>query len=292
LAGQLSTGTPPGTTITRPIPEKRRFSRWIIAIVVIVLAVMGILFGLIYQSFVIVSTKDFTYSASASQGNNGFYTLQITNVNGGVTLASWGQDSFLINGTITAKGLGSSPSQVSLGESNTAGTITFQASFPNNAAFLISQTYSVKIKVFVPMTVRVGKLVVDNVNGLVQARGLNATAASFSSENGDIDFTCASCGSGGFSAQTTNGNIAGTFSSAITNGNYTMLSQNGNVNVNVPSSSSFKLTASLVSGTIQTPNLTLSNVTKTATELTATAGTGIANVVLSTVVGDITIMGT
>jgi putative adhesin len=292
LAGQFSTGTPPGTTITRPIPEKRRFSRWVIAIVIIVIAVMGILFGLIYQSSVIVSTKDFTYSTSASQGNNGFYTLQITNVNGAVTLTSYGQDSFLINGTITAKGLGSSPSQVSLAESTTAGTITFQASFPNNAAFLISQTYSVKINVFVPMSVRVGKLVVDNANGPVQASNLNLTDASFSSENGDIDFSCASCGSGGFSAQTTNGNIAGTFSSPITDGNYTMQSQNGNVKVNIPSSSSFKLTASLVSGTIQTPNLTLSNETKTATQLTATAGTGKANVILSTVVGDITITGT
>jgi putative adhesin len=291
LAGQFSTGTPPALTITRPIPEKRKFSRWIIAIVIIVITVMAILFGLIYQSSVIVSTKGFSYAESATQGNNGFYTLQIANVNGAVTLASWGQDSFLINGTITAKGLGSSPSQVTISESNNAGTITFQAVFPNNAAFLISQTYSVKINVFVPMSVGIGKLVVDNVNGLVQAKSLNVTGASLSSENGDIDFTCSSCGSGGFSAQTTNGNIAGTFASPITNGNYTMLSQNGNVNLNVPSSSSFKLTASLVSGTIQTPNLTLSNETKTTTQLTATTGSGGGNVILSTVVGDITVTG-
>lgn len=253
---------------------------------------MGILFGLIYQSSVIVSTKNFSYSVSASQGSSSFYTLQIANVNGAVTLSSWGQDSFLINGTVIAKGLGSSPSQVTLAESNTTGTITFQAQFPSNALFLISQTYSVKVNVFVPSLVRIGKLVVDNVNGLVQANSLNVTAASLSSENGDVDFTCSSCGSGGFSAQTTNGNIAGRFSSQITNGNYSMLSQNGNVNVNVPSSSSFKLTASLVSGTIQTPNLTLSNETKTTTQLTATAGSGKANIILSTVVGDITITGT
>jgi hypothetical protein len=292
LAGQFSTGTPPGLTITRPVPEKKRFSRWVIATVIIVVVVMGILFGLIYQSSVIVSTKNFSYSASASQGDNSFYTLQIANVNGAVTLASWGQDGFLINGTVTAKGLGSSPSQVNLAESNTTGSITFQALFPNNAVFLISQTYSVKINVFIPLSVRIGKLVVDNVNGLVQASSLNVSAASFSAENGDIDFSCSSCNSGGFSAQTTNGNIEGTFSSPITNGNYTMLSQNGNVNVNVPSSSSFKLRASLVSGTIQTPNLTLSNETKTTTQLTATAGSGKANVILSAVVGDITITGT
>jgi len=292
LAGQLSTGTPQGLTITRPIPEKRRFSRWVIAIVILVITVMAILFGLIYQSSVIVSTKGFGYSESATQGNNGFYTLQIANVNGAVTLASWGQDSFLINGTITAKGLGSSPSQVTISESNNAGTITFRAVFPNNAAFLISQTYSVKINVFLPLSVVIGKLVVDNVNGLIQAKSLNVTGASLSSENGDIDFACSSCGSGGFSAQTTNGNIAGTFASPIVNGNYTMLSQNGNVNVNVPSSSSFKLTASLVSGTIQTPNLTLSGATKTTTQLTATRGARGGNVIVSTVVGDITVTGT
>ena len=292
MAGQFSTGTPPGITITRPIPEKRRFSRWILAIVILVIVVMGILFGLIYQSSVIVSAKNFSYSASASQGSNGFYTLQIANVNGAVTLASWKQDTFLINGTITAKGLGSSPSQITLAESNTTGTITFQAQFPSNAAFLVSQTYSVKVNVFVPSLVRIGKLVVDNANGLVQASGLNVTAASFSSDNGDIDFTCSNCGSGGFSAQTTNGNIAGTFSSPITSGNYTLLSQNGNVNANIPASSSFKLTASLVSGTIQTPNLVLSNETKTTTQLNATVGSGKANVIFSTVVGDITITGT
>jgi Putative adhesin len=253
---------------------------------------MGILFGLIYQSSVIVSKKNFSYSALASQGSNGYYTLQIANVNGAVTLASWGQDSFLINGTITAKGLGSSPSQVNLSESNMSGTITFQALFPSNSVFLISQTYSVKVNVFVPLSVRIGKLIVDNVNGLVQANNLNVTGASFAAENGDIDFSCSSCGSGGFLAQTTNGNIVGTFSSPITSGNYTMLSQNGNVYVTVPSSSSFKLTASIVSGTIQTPNLALSNVTKTSAQLSASVGTGKANLVLSTVVGDITITGT
>lgn len=253
---------------------------------------MGILFGLIYQSSVIVSTKNFSYSTSASQGSNSFNTVQIANVNGAVTLESWGQTNLLINGTITAKGLGSSPSQVTLTESNATGSITLQAQFPNNAVFLISQTYSVKINVFVPALASIGSLVIDNVNGLVQAGSLNVTAASLSVENGDIDFTCSSCRSGGFSAQTTNGNIAGTFTSQITNGNYTMLSQNGIVNLNLPSSSSFKLTASLVSGTIQTQNLTLSNETETTTQLTATSGTGKANLILSTVVGDITIIGT
>jgi hypothetical protein len=289
LAGQFSTGTLPGTTIARPIPEKRSFSRWIITIVILVIVVVGVLFGLIYQSSVVVSTKNFSYSPSTNQ--SGYYTLQITNVNGAVTLVPWGQDRFLINGTVTAKGLGSSPEQVNLVNSTMAGNIIFQAQFPNNAVFLISQTYSVKINVFVPASVRIGKLVVDNVNGLVQASNLNATAASFSSENGDIDFSCSSCGSGGFSAQTTNGNIAGMFSTPIINGNYTMSSQNGNVYVTVSSSSSFKLTASLVSGTIQTSNLALNNETKTSTQVTATAGAGSARVNLSTVVGDITIAG-
>jgi len=130
------------------------------------------------------------------------------------------------------------------------------------------------------------------VNGLVLASNLNVTGASLSAENGDIDFGCSSCGSGGFSAQTTNGNIAGTFSSPITNGNYTMSSQNGNVYVTVPSSSSFKLTAMLVNGNIQTPNLALSSETKTSTQVTATLGTGTANIGLSTVNGQITIKGT
>jgi hypothetical protein len=290
LAGQSASGASPGTTITRPIPEKTGYNRWIIATVIIVVAIMGILFGLIYQSSAVVSTKNFSFSTPANQASN-YYTVQITNVNGAVTVASWGLDSFLINGTITAKGLGSSPSQVSLIESNTTGNIVFQAQFPSNAVFLVSQTYSVKIKVFVPSAVRIGKLVVNDVSGLVQAFDLNVTGASFSSENGDIDFNCVFCGSGGFSAQTTNGNIAGTFSTPVIAGNYTMATQNGNVQVTIPSTSSFTLTASLVNGNVQTTNLALSNQTTTGSQIAATVGTGTAILKLSTINGQITITG-
>src|SRR5207244_5469369 len=101
-----------------------------------------------------------------------------------------------------------------------------------------------------------------NVHGPDQATGLNVTCTRISSSNGDIDFSCSICAGGGFSAQTTNGNIAGTFSTPIMAGTYTMSSQNGNVQVAVPSSSSFKLTASLVNGNIKTTNLELSNKTQ------------------------------
>ena len=291
MAGQFATGTPPGTTIARPIPEKTSFNRWIIGIVILVIVVMGILFGLIYQSTAVVSTKNFSYSTSANQPSN-YYTLEVTNINGAVTLTSWPLDSFLINGTITAKGLGSSPTQVRFVNSSANGNIIFQAISPNNAAFLIAQTYSVRINVFIPSSVHISKLVVDNVNGLVQANALNVTGASLSSENGNINFSCLNCGDGGFSARTTNGNVAGTFSMPIIGGNYTMATQNGNVQVTVPSGSSFKLTASLVNGNIQTTNLVLSNQTKTGTQVTATVGTGAADVRLSTVNGQITITGT
>ena len=289
MAWHFASGPPPGTTIARPIPEKTSFNRWVIAIVILVIVVVGVLFTLIYQSSAIVSTKNFSYSTAADQSSN--YTLEVTNINGAVTLAPWGQTSFLINGTVTARGLGSSPAQVNLVISSMNGNIIFQAQFPNNAVFLISQTYSVKIDVFIPLSVHISKLVVDNVNGRVQATGLNVTGASISSSNGDIDFSCSICASGGFSAQTTNGNIAGTFSTPIMAGNYTMSSQNGNVQMVVPSSSSFKLTASLVNGNIQTENLVLSNQTKTSTQVTATVGTGAADVKLSTVNGQITIIG-
>lgn len=291
MARQFATGTPPAPTIARPTPEKTRFNRWVIAIVILVIAVMVVLFGLIYQSSAVVSTENFSYSTPAHQGT--YYTLHVTNVNGAVTLDTWGQEGFLINGTIIAKGLGSSPAQVNLVESNATGNIIFQAQFPNNAVFLISQTYSVKIRVFIPVSVRIGKLVVDNVNGLVQANNLNVTGASLSSQNGDVDFGCSSCGSGGFSAQTTNGNIAGVFSSPIIMGNYVMATQNGNVQVTVSSTSSFTLTASLVNGNLLPQGIVLNNETRISnTQITATVGTGAANVSLSTVNGQITIKGT
>lgn len=253
---------------------------------------MGVLFGLIYQSSAVVSTKNFSYSVPVSQASS-YYTLQVANVNGPVTLLPWGQTSILINGTITARGLGSSTSQVSLVESNTTGNIMFQAQFPNNAVFLISQTYSVTINIFVPLSVRIAKLVVNSVNGQVQANSLNVTGASLSSQNGNIGFTCSSCGTGGFWAQTINGNVAGSFSMPIVAGNYTMSSQNGNVQMTVPSSSSFKLTASLVNGNLVPLNITLNNQTRTSTtQIMATVGAGTGNVNLSTVNGQITIRGT
>ena len=253
---------------------------------------MGVLFGLIYQSSAVVSTNNFSYSVPASQTSN-YYTLEVTNVNGPVTLFPWGQAGFLINGTITAKGLGSSTSQVNLVESNANGNIMFEAKFPSNAAFLISQTYSVRINVFVPLSLRLAKLVVNSVNGLVQANSLNVTGASLSSQNGNIDFTCSSCSTGGFWAQTINGNVAGTFSTPIIDGNYTMSSQNGNVQMTVPSSSSFKLTASLVNGNLVPLNIVLNSQTRTsATQILATVGAGTGNVNLSTVNGQITINGT
>ena len=277
--------------MARPTPEKRSFSRWVIAIVIIVIAIIGVLFGLIYQSSAVVSSKNFSYSTPTNQANK--YTLQITNTNGGVTLAPWRQDSFLINGTITAKGLGSSTTQVNLINSSVGGNIIFRAIFPSNAVFLISQTYSVEINVFVPLSLRISKLVVDNVNGPVQANSLNVTGAAFFSENGNIDFSCSACGSGSFSAQTINGNIGGTFSTPIISGNYTMSTQNGNVQATVPSSSSFKLTASLVNGNLLPVNIALNNEIRTSSnQITATVGTGIANVSLSTVNGQITIQGT
>jgi DUF4097 and DUF4098 domain-containing protein YvlB len=261
------------------------------AIVILVIAVMGVLFGLIYQSSALVSTENFSYSTPIHQGTD--YTLRVTNVNGPVTVDTWGQEGVLINGTITAKGLGSSPAQVNLVESNTTGSIIFQAQFPNNAVFLISQTYSVKIRVFIPVSARIGKLVVDNVNGLVQANNLNVTGASLSSQSGDVDFSCSSCGSGGFSAQTTNGNIAGSFSPPIITGNYVMATQNGNVQVTVQSTSSFLLTASLVNGNLLPQGIVLNNETRISnTQITATVGTGAANLTLSTVNGQITIKGT
>src|SRR2546428_9755871 len=44
LAWQFTTGTPPGTTIPRPIPEKTSFNRWITPIVIIVIVVACVLF--------------------------------------------------------------------------------------------------------------------------------------------------------------------------------------------------------------------------------------------------------
>ncbi len=285
---------PSSQTFGPPTFAKASINRWILGIVILGIVVVAVLFTLLYQSTAVVSSKGFSYTEPAGGGgSNGKYTtLLVSNVNGGIKLLPWAQNTFVINGTVTAKGIGSSPEQVNLVESNTNGSIIFRALFPNTIGFFASQSYTAIVNVYFPMSITVGKLVVNTVNGIVQAANLNVTGASLSSVSGDVSFSCSYCGAGGISASTTNGIVGATFSAPLRNGTYTFSSMNGNVHLTVPSVSSFSLTATYVNGGFQTSGLTLSNQVNTNGHFSAIVGSGTAIVTINTVNGQIIVTGT
>src|SRR2546428_9442566 len=86
-------------------------------------------------SSVSVETKNFTpYQSSVSQSSNPS-SMTVSNTNGGVTVSSWSQACLKVNGTVTARGFGSSPDAITFVESNSSGNIVFQAIFPASNFF-------------------------------------------------------------------------------------------------------------------------------------------------------------
>jgi DUF4097 and DUF4098 domain-containing protein YvlB len=253
--------------------------------VIIGLLVVGALFTLIYYSTAQVSSKTFSYSPQGS-----YSSLSISDVDGLVTLTPWSQPSILINGTLTAKGLGSSLTTIVLTNSTSHGELVFQAKFPTSSGILFSQTFTAAINVYVPSTTRINSIQVTNVNGGVQIAGINSTNVATTTVNGNVSVDCVYCANA--TATSTNGNVTGTFAVLVNKGSYTLTAANDNINFTAPATSSFTLSATVQNGSIYCymtgcPNKTTAN-EKT---LTQRFNGGEANVNLESVNGQITIEG-
>jgi DUF4097 and DUF4098 domain-containing protein YvlB len=254
-----------------------------VAIVIIGILIVGILFSLIYYSTAQLSSKTFSYTPSEGS----YDSLTISDVDGLVTVIPWSQPIFLINGTLTAKGLGSSLSSITLSNSSSNGNIVFKAMFPVSAGILFSQTFTAIINVYVPSTIRFNSVQVTNVNGGVQVNSINSTRVAITTVNGNVSVGCIYCANATLSS--TNGNVTGTFASLISKGSYNLTATNDNINFTAPASSSFKLTANVLNGYIVCP---ICSGTTSQKSFTQTFGTGAANVNLDSVNGQITITGT
>jgi len=195
----------------------------------------------------------------------------------------------LINGTVTAKGLGSSLSTVNLSNSSSNGDIVFQALFPASAGFFLSQSYTAKINVFVPSTIRFTSVQVSNVNGAVRIENLNSTVVKLTTVNGAVSIDCVYCLN--MTATSTNGNIAATFAALVNEGSYNLTAPNANLNFTAPSSSSFILSADDLNGSIQISGFP-GMFTTTGTSLNHTFGTDGASVNIKSVNGQIILTGT
>ena len=256
------------------------------AIIIIGILVVAVLFSLIYYSTAVVSSKTFSYTVPPdSQGS--YKSLTVSDVDGLITVLPWSQSAILINGTLTANGLGSSLSSIKISNSSTDGNVLFKAEFPANTGILFSQTNTATIHVYVPSNIRFSSVQVANVNGKAQLNAINATNIGVATVNGNVTVDCRYCLN--VALKSTNGNVTATFGSLATQGSYNLTATNANVNFTTPSSSEFKLTATVLNGYIVCPSC---SGTSQGKSLTQTFGSGSANVTLDSVNGVITVTRT
>src|SRR4029077_14995073 len=182
--------------------------------------VVGILFSLIYYSTAQASSKTFSFSPPEGAYNS----LTISDVDGLVTMIPWSQPVILINGTLTAKGLGSSLSSIILSNSTSTGNIVFKAMFPVSAGILFSQTFTALINVYVPSALLLNSVQVTNVNGGVQVNGVNSTRVVLTTVNGNVFVDYIYCASA--TLLSTNRNFTGTFASLASTGSYNLTATN------------------------------------------------------------------
>jgi Putative adhesin len=273
------------STVQPPEFGKKKLNHWTIAIVIIGILIVGALFSLIYYSTAIVSTKTFTYSPPAGS----YSSLSISDVDGLVTIFQWSQNSILIDGTLTAKGLGSSLSTITLSNSTNNGDLVFKAMFPTSGGILFSQTFTASINIYVPSVERFASIQVSNVNGGVTLNNINSTGVVVTTVNGNVLVNCLYCANA--TALSTNGNVTGIFTTLVNTGNYNLTASNDNINFTAPNSSSIQLSATVLNGSIycymtQCPNTTYQG------ETTLAFGKGGASVRLDSINGQITITGT
>jgi len=269
--------------------QARREKRIIMAAVLIGVVILGLVLFFVLSPALIVNSRDFSYPEELRTPAGSSPSLSITSVNGKVSISSWAQSTVAISGTVTARGLGSSPEQVVLSESNINGVINFQAVFPSGSLFQLSDSYEAQIIVFIPLNTQFGLLKVETVNGGIDARIANATNVQLNTVVGGIAINCISCSN--IAASTNNGPVSATFSSLASSGQYTLTSINGNVAMTVPLTAGFSVHADTTNGTVDVSGVSLqpTGTVQLANDKTGKVDGGGASVRLHTVNGQVTI---
>ena len=301
------------TTNPAPVPvggaKKPGFSRTVLVIVILVV-VVGAVVAIVAVSLFLgpslsVTKKNFTpYTTPVSQSSSSPSSMTVSNTNGGVTTSTWSQAYLMINGTVTARGFGSSPDIITFVESNSSGNIVFQAIFPVSNSFFFGAPYTVDIHVYEPASyqfdtvqivtvngdlqissISATSLTITDTNGAITASGITATSTAVTDTNGSINLTCTACGSA--TVTMTNGSVTMDLSALSLGGSYMVTTTNGNVNLTLPAVASFKITSNTTNGNISSSGLGV----QLSNHATATIGTGSAIVNLTTTNGSITVTG-
>src|SRR2546425_6995228 len=122
-----------------------------------------------------VTTKNFTpYQSSVSQSSNPS-SMTVSNTNGGITVSPSSHSYLKVNGTVTARGFGSSPDAITFVESNSSGNIVFQAIFPASN-FFFGASYSVDIHVYTPASAQFNTVQIVTVNGNLQVSSISTSS--------------------------------------------------------------------------------------------------------------------
>ncbi len=269
--------------------QARREKRIIIASVMIGVVILGLVLSFVLSPALIVNSRDFSYQEQLKPPAGSSPSINIANVNGKVTVSSWAQSTVAISGTVTARGLSSSPDQIVLSESNINGVINFQAVFPPGSLLQVSDSYETQIMVFIPSGTRFGIVKADTVNGGIEARIANATSVQLNTVNGGITINCNSCSN--IAASTNNGPVSGTFPSLDSSGQYTLTSVNGNVAMIVPLTAGFSVHADTTNGTVDVSGVSLqpTGTVQLSNDKTGKVDGGGASVRLHTENGQVTI---
>jgi hypothetical protein len=285
--------------------KKRGLSRTTLVVIILVVVVGAVVAASLFIGpSLAVTKKSFTpYQSSVSQSSSNPSSMTVSNTNGGIVVSSWSQTYLMINGTVTARGFGTSPDAITFVESNSSGNVVFQVVFPSSN-ILLGASYTVDVHVYTPASAKYnqaqivtvnGDIVISGIsassltltdtNGAITASSISATTMAATDTNGSVGITCTSCGSA--TVTTTNGSVTMTLSTLL-GGTYIVTSTNGNVNLTLPVIASCKITPNTTNGTLSAASnlgVTLTNHT------TTTMGTGSGTVNLTTVNGSITVTG-
>src|SRR5712692_3303763 len=295
-------------TIIRAAPgpaggaRKPGFSRTMLVVIILVV-VVGAVVVMVAASLLLgpslsVTKKNFTsYQSSVSQSGSNPSSITVSNTNGGVTVSSWPQAYLMVNGTITARGFGSSPDTITFVESNSSGNIVFQAIFPASN-FFFGASYSVDIHVYAPASaqfntvqivtvngnlqvssISTSSLTLTDTNGAITSSNISATTMTATDTNGSVNLTCTLCGSA--TVTTTNGSVTIELSTLSLGGSYIVTSTNGNVSLTLPALASCKITPNTTNGTVSSSGLGV----QLTNHAPSTIGTGSAIVNLTTTNG-------
>ena len=227
-------------------------------------------------------TETYSFDEALPPSSNGTTSLFITNVNGGVRVFVWDGTGALINGTVSAQGIGASVHDVKLQVTNDDGSLTFEPDYPSTTAFS-GRAYGVEINVYLPKAYTFETVEIETVNGPIQVHSLTVTeSVDFFTVNGDVVFDTLSAPEA--TIGTVNGGITGNLSRVSPDEAYIIATTNGGISVGVPANASYRLTINTVNGGVQTSGLVMRDVIQMSNhDIRATVGGGSPSGMLSLV---------